>query len=309
MSSVDKLARRSIAVGRDLFRNTWVHRLPITGWLYERVFAAVDRPDVIDFRGVRVRIDPMDTTITPTLITGQYESTEFEILEALLRPGMTVLDVGANNGTYSCIASGLVGTEGRVISFEPVPANLALLNESLSLNLPGTSNVTVVEAAAGSTTETVRIYLQAGNSGTHSAGAESDTWVDAEGVRLDDVAAEQGVDRVDLLKVDVEGFEPHVLAGAADLLEAFSPVILCEFDREMVAAVDVGPADFAALLAAHGDLYLIDERRGTLQRIDGETLATARNSNVIVIPPSNTTAMLALAGFLSTGRKRQSAAI
>ncbi|NNE74282.1 MAG: hypothetical protein HKN26_11505, partial [Acidimicrobiales bacterium] len=74
MASLDRPARYLIWTLRDRFRNTWIHRLSITGWIYGLVFKAVDTPDQIWFRGVQLRIDPNDTTITPTLITGQYEA-------------------------------------------------------------------------------------------------------------------------------------------------------------------------------------------------------------------------------------------
>ena len=127
---------------------------------------------------VTLRIARADRTITPTLLTGQYEKAELDILESLLEPGMTVIDVGSNNGVYTCVSSRLVGQCGRVISIEPISENLEALNESISLNLPATANVTVIPAASGAEADTVRIYPDDDNTGTHSASGRGDRWED-----------------------------------------------------------------------------------------------------------------------------------
>jgi len=96
--------------------------------------------------------------------------------------GLTVEDldshlVGANNGTYTCIASRLVGEAGTVVAFEPVAENLVALRESLRLNLPVTDNVVVIPTAAGDECgASLRIYLDEGASRTHSAGVVGASW-------------------------------------------------------------------------------------------------------------------------------------
>lgn len=281
MTVIDVIARKAISVGRARFRNTWVHDLRITNHVYRRIFQAVDRPPIIDFRNVRLAIDQSDATITPTLITGQYERIELDILESILLPGMTFVDVGANNGTYTCVAASLVGAAGAVIAFEPVAANLGLLRSSLSLNSPATANVTVVEAAAGAESGGLRIYLDGDNSGTHSVGGHGADFVDVDMVTLDSVI---GSRCADVIKIDVEGFEPAVLSGANSVLRSCRPVLLCEFDRGMVERTGQSAEAFARRLAEHGAVYLIDERRSALVLVDSDCVASMRNANVLVVP-------------------------
>lgn len=170
MTIRDRIGRRTISFARRYVRNSWIHRLPITSRVYKLIFHLVERPSHVEFRGVTLRIDQADWTITPTLLTGEYEMAEFDLLESILELGMVVIDVGANNGAYSCISSREVGEHGKVVAIEPIAENLALLRESVALNEPGTANVTIVPTAAGDKTGTLRIYLDDGNSGTHSVG-------------------------------------------------------------------------------------------------------------------------------------------
>ncbi len=280
-----KIARWCLAFGRDHFRNTWIHRLRLTEAIYRLVIRAIDKPELITFRGVVLRIAQQDRTITPTLLTGQYEQAELDLLESLLKPGMTIVDVGANNGVYTCIASQLVGRDGRVVSVEPISENLKALRESVALNQPTTENVTIVPVAAGATTGTVRIYLDDQNSGTHSAGGMGEHWEDVAVRSVDEMVTELDLRSVDLIKIDVEGYEQQVLAGATMTVERFAPVILCEFDAEMIKACGSDAKQYATKLFAMGTVLEINERNRSLEPIDQSHCVGLRNSNLLVIPP------------------------
>ncbi|MCP3990234.1 MAG: FkbM family methyltransferase [Actinomycetia bacterium] len=280
-----KIARWCLALGRDRFRNTWVHHLRLTEAMYRLVVRAIDKPELITFRGVVLRIAQRDRTITPTLLTGQYERAELDLLDSLLEPGMTIVDVGANNGVYTCIASQLVGHSGKVVSIEPISENLTALRESVALNQPATENVTIIPVAAGATSGTVRIYLDDQNSGTHSAGGVGDCWEDVTVRPVDEIVAELGLSSVDLIKIDVEGYEEQVLVGAARTIERFAPAILCEFDAEMTEACGSDAKQYAADLFAMGTVLEIDERSCSLVPIGESNCAGLRNSNLLVIPP------------------------
>lgn len=291
MSVRDLLARRGIVFARDHFRGTWVHRLAVTGWVYDVMFSAVAKPEQVQFRGITLKVDQSDTTITPTLLTGQYECTELDFLESVLSSGMTVIDVGANNGAYTCIASRLVGGTGTVIAFEPVAENLEALRESLRLNLPVSDNVVVIPAAAGDKCrDSLRIYLDEGNSGTHSAGVVGASWQTVPVRTLDEVVCELALEALDLVKIDVEGFEPQVLDGSRVALERFEPILLCEFDVGLIQRAGGDPDSFAGRLFEYGMVLEIDERNRSLVEISQARCARLRNSNVLVVPAVRTDA-------------------
>lgn len=141
---------------------------------------------------------------------------------ALLRPGATVLDVGANIGLYTLSVAARVGPQGHVLAFEPDPAAARRLRENVALNAFG--NVTVVEAAATDACGTLPLH-RAGDSECSSL-FDSGLAASASAVRVTTIDTEverAGLARVDLLKLDVEGAELHALRGAQRLLTGPDP--------------------------------------------------------------------------------------
>src|SRR5438128_4711606 len=94
------IARMAIRLARALFRGTWVHRLRLANLIYGRIFrASHDLGDQeLLFRGNHYLVPSFDVSMFPSLRTGDYESFELDVFEAVVRAGMTILDVGANIG-------------------------------------------------------------------------------------------------------------------------------------------------------------------------------------------------------------------
>ena len=166
------------------------------------------------------------------LIYGEFEPEEVGFVQRLLRPGMTVLDVGAHHGLYTLLLSKTVGGKGRVIAFEPSPRECRRLKKHLRFNR--CSNVHVERSAAGSETGEANLYLADGfqdwcNSLRPPALPDSTHIVRVRVRRIDDVLAELGISKVDFIKLDVEGGELAALNGATRLLHGESrPAILAE---------------------------------------------------------------------------------
>ncbi len=156
---------------------------------------------------------------------GLIERPVWRLMRDLLRPGMTMADVGANLGFFALSAARFVGPEGRVIAFEPVPGNLRYLRRNLALN-PGLANL-LVEPLAVSDQEgetTIHLGWHEGNASL-LVGARSTT-EDTAPVRttsLDEYAAARDVPRIDLVKMDIEGAERNALLGAARTLREHRP--------------------------------------------------------------------------------------
>ena len=148
-----------------------------------------------------------------TMAIGLFEPGESRLIKELLGPRDTFIDVGAHIGWFTTIASRCVGEDGLVIACEPYPANATALRENLVLN--DARNVQLVEMALGSHPGVLRL------TGSDSGGVTALDWphtsrVEVSMTTLDHVAAE--VEFVTLLKVDVEGWEAHVLNGGAKTL-------------------------------------------------------------------------------------------
>jgi len=150
---------------------------------------------------------------------GTYELPKQLAMLRHIRPGMVCYDVGANVGFYTLFFSHLVGIGGRVLAFEPFPRNVALLRRHIELN--HCANVTVFDAAVADR-EGTTLFEEAPSA---SMGRVSDHGsLAVECRRLDKVISE-GFPPPDLIKIDVEGAEGAVLAGAVEMLQKYAPII------------------------------------------------------------------------------------
>lgn len=141
-----------------------------------------------------------------------------------LDQGMTVVDIGANTGVFSLLASRLVGQHGRVIAVEPEPRNYACLVENVTFN--ALANVFPIQCALGAGRGTLSLSLSDETSGQHSAVMpRGDKHIEVAMTTLDSLCTEHGIDRLDFLKIDVEGYEPQVLDGGRDCIARFRPTI------------------------------------------------------------------------------------
>ncbi len=161
-----------------------------------------------------------------------FERTELRFVEKFLRPGMTVLDIGAHHGLYTLLSSKCVGPRGHVISFEASPRERRRLNQHIRINHCG--NVRVEACAAGRECGLADFFIvdgacDWGNSLRAPFVSESTYKVRVEVRTVDDVLQGLGISEVDFIKLDVEGAELAVLQGAVRLLRGPSrPAILAE---------------------------------------------------------------------------------
>ena len=166
-------------------------------------------------------------------VCGSFEPNEFAFLDKVLRPGMTFIDVGANDGYYTLFAAQKVGERGRVLAVEPSTRERTNLQRNIARN--GLGNVTVVPVALGAACGTAGLRLaQGAHSGHNTLGHFANEGVQADSVEqvtvrtLDDVVAEQKFKRIDVIKIDVEGAEASVIAGGKSTLCSMRPVIVLE---------------------------------------------------------------------------------
>ncbi|HVS15241.1 MAG TPA: FkbM family methyltransferase [Thermoanaerobaculia bacterium] len=162
-------------------------------------------------------------------IYGEWSEPELELLQGLTRPGSTVVEVGANVGAHTVPLARRVGERGRLLAFEPQRLVARLLAANLARN--GCAHVEARPVAVGESAGGARIpapdYRRPANFGGVAVGAGDDL---VPLVRLDDELGREAR-RVELLKIDVEGMELEVLAGAERLIARDRPWIYLENDR------------------------------------------------------------------------------
>ena len=153
------------------------------------------------------------------------------------RLGMIALDVGADIGYYSLHMSRLVGSQGRVIAFEPIPEARRRLAYNVSINQ--CANVTISEYALGNQEGPVYLedpFNQSRLNLTKTAADTKDINVFIK--RLDDLIGELGLSSVDVVKIDVEGAEHEVLKGMQHTLCAYHPVLIIEVHNKLLPLFD-----------------------------------------------------------------------
>lgn len=185
-----------------------------------------------------------------------------------LRPGHVFFDVGAHHGWMSMWALPLVGQEGAVHSFEPSPANLAILEWHKNTNRFADWTI-VPRAVSDEDAESGRLYLidsgdspmnslTAGVPGTPLMKGRDISTIPIQTVTLDTYCAEAGA-RPDLLKVDVEGAELLVLQGAIKLLSESHPTLILAVHPYWLPTGQ-SPAQIREFLDAHG--YAVFDSKG-----------------------------------------------
>ncbi|HWH13666.1 MAG TPA: FkbM family methyltransferase [Miltoncostaeaceae bacterium] len=198
--------------------------VPVPGWFPLVVEAAHPRIRPAGGRvrahvnGCRMDLD-LDEYVQRRIYYRAHEVPEARWVRRLLRPGDLVVDVGANVGFFTLLAAAAVGPGGRVHALEPIPANAEVLERNLALN--GLRNVAVRRAAAGDHEGEIRLGLdhpdpgERGVSGHYTEGGAREA-IAVPVVTLDALLA--GGPPARLVKIDVEGAEPRVLAGMARTL-------------------------------------------------------------------------------------------
>ena len=189
---------------------------------------------------------------------GFYEQVETSALLHVIRPGQTIIDVGANFGYFTLLSAPRVGGSGRVIAFEPEPANAALLRENVALNAH--TNITVEEMAVGRAAARVRFRTarpgewNRGKTATVPAeNVGNDGVINVPCVGLDAYCDEHGIRRVDILKMDVEGGEAEAVEGMRrGVQEGRYRRVFLEVHPPQLQQLGREPADILAVFLERG---------------------------------------------------------
>lgn len=293
---LDIMLRRSILalikLARRVFRNTWVHRLRITTFVYRRLFGLVNRGgmDEIGFRGLRLVLPADDISMTPTILSGEYEAFELDLFERLIKPGITMIDVGANIGIYSLIAGKRGQPTGRVFAFEPVPENLDHLHRNIQLN--GLTNVDTIPAAVGDERGRTRIALSPKEFGTHAIATETykgrglsahKAYVEVPITTIDKFVNDRSI-QPDVIKIDIEGYEPFAVRGGLRTLRQ-QPALFIEFSADLIRRYGEDPLRMlSSLVHIYDRCYVIEERHRRLVHIGEPTrIQGLWNGNLLLL--------------------------
>jgi len=220
----------------------------ITNWTIRQLL-----PKELQFGDATVVLNPHDPVVSGALHFGVYEKAETRFFETACRDGITFLDVGANIGYYTALAARAVGPNGRVIAIEPDPDSYHYLEQTIAANAVG--NVQSFAVAASDTPATLPLYISADNRGDNRlyASSEDRPQVEVEARPLDALLQENKIGTVHLIKIDVQGYEPQVIAGLRETITT-SPhlTLLTEFWPQGIAEAGGDANDFLQTLRELG---------------------------------------------------------
>ena len=212
-----------------------------------------------------------------TFFLGRWYDTETQLLLAeMLRPGDTVVDIGANDGMFALSAARLVGNTGRVICFEPNPNCVKRLERTTKIN--SLDNINVMPVGLGERDETLTLKVPVADSGEATFGTTSH--VDIYETRVQVGRGDEFLKNENpaFIKIDVEGFETNVIRGLLTTIERHKPAILTEFIDSLLRACGSSRSELSALMHSLGYAgFTIDVRKSkrqfflTLKRIADDT--------------------------------------
>ena len=227
-----------------------------------------------------------DFTCYPISVHGYNTFRNWAIAIAVVHPGDTIIEVGANTGTETMGFSDIVGPSGTVIAFEPLPRNLKILDENLRLNK--TRNVTVLPCALGNGRGTAQFQLPTStNSGIghlKSSGDSADA-ITVEVETLDNLAERIGPSK--LIAMDAEGAELLVLRGGRNYVDRYKPAIILEAQKVLLDRLGLSLGALRGELTGLGyELFLI-ERFG-LKRLGPAVPVEQYQGDWLCIPSGRT---------------------
>ena len=243
---------------------------------------------------IRMNLDLREFVQAWIYVFGAYELPTVKFIRSYLAPNDVALDVGAQVGYLSLIMATSAQRRVKVFSFEPESRNIYRFLLNMSLN--DANNVNLIEKAAGTKVETLKLYLSSDvNAGTHSTirGNQnvSDAFVEIPCTTIDQTVNDSGLDRVDLIKIDVEGAEVDVLRGALNTLTSMQPVLITELGASLQEARGMTTTQFKLFLSELGyQCYrILDDGTLTLSpldeyhRMDNVVFATANRRDRLPI--------------------------
>lgn len=215
---------------------------------------------------------------------GFYSGGQLKILDNLLQPEMTFVDIGANQGEFTVFAAKRL-TKGQVISFEPV----STVFKKLELNIKANNfkNVKLIQKGLGSQKGFFTVYssgeeskdgtLNEGLYTIHSTIKRNEVYETIEIICFDDFIEEQNINKIDVMKIDIEGAELEALKGAKKTIESSKPIIIMEVNEETSRAAGYSAKELIDYLGNMGYRFELIISNGKSKPISSQEIGRFQN--------------------------------
>ena len=177
--------------------------------------------------GITYELDLREVIDSSLYFTSTYEVKIDRLFEKYVKPGSTVVDIGANIGLHTLRSALLTGEKGKVLAIEPSTWAIKKLQRNLELNAKLIKTIQIRHHALG---EKVERSLTLGFQSSYRLNGDNEIKPEVVDVlTLDSIAEQDSLQSVDFIKIDVDGHELHILRGAKNMLSTSKPVLVVEF--------------------------------------------------------------------------------
>ena len=237
------------------------------------------KSDYAIVQGSKMFLDPGDSL--DLSINGVYGELDTKIIREEIHEGDIVIDVGANIGYYTLIFAQLVGSSGKVFAFEPEPKNFEILKKNIEIN--NYQNIVAEQKIVSDKSGIVKLFIAEHGIVGHRINQQksSQKFIEVESIILDNYIKKLNLDnKINFIKIDVEGSEPKVLEGAKEIMQKSNQLkIFTEFNREAVKKYSVEPKEMIDLLYRNGfKIYLPNYKENKINLTNVNELLTSKET-------------------------------
>ena len=239
----------------------------ITNWIIKRLL-----PIKVKIGNYFLYLNPSDPVVSGAIFFNVYEKSESKFIKSSCFEGMNILDIGANIGYYTALFSQLAGVNGTVIAVEPDEESYKYLTKSV--NSFNYKNVFSFRLAASDTKQKLPLYISKDNRGDNRlySNNKKRNSIIVECLTVDELLKENDIKNLDLIKIDVQGYEPKVLKGMRNIVKSSKQLmILSEFWPKGILEAGENPKEFLSML----------------RKMQFQLFELKKNGSLIVLKPWN----------------------
>lgn len=259
-----------------LLKGTGLGKIPIFKQMRDALYQLLRPKEItcVEIEEIKLFVDPTDEAIGKLfLVHTRYEPVETDLIKSLLQSGNVFVDIGANIGYYSLVASRCVGASGKVYSFEPAPSNFSFLLKNIQEN--NSQNIIATMKAIAEKKGILQLFMDEHLSGGHqifNSGMKTHS-VDVDTISLDEFFENEKTP-IDLLKIDIEGAEMLALKGMRKTIASNPQMkIITEFYPVMIERCGFSPQQYLHELRGLGfSLSIIDEEKNAVHPAHDEEI-------------------------------------
>jgi len=226
----------------------------------------------IQFRGIKMKLDLSKQMGSAIYWRGAHDWAPVFAMENLVTEGQTLVDIGANQGEYTLWAARKTGASGKVFSFEPLSTLFGQLEENVRINEGFEAFVFPIRMGLSDQPGRLKLYSNDPyNEGVNTLFPGPGKTAFLEEISLSTLDEEVGklnIQKVDFIKIDVEGAELMVLKGAVETLKRFRPILFLELNETACQAAGYSSSDIFTLLEKFGYRFELIGLRGKTSPLD-----------------------------------------